>query len=113
MLSVNQLINNSNIKQSYRRADARAARVRFACFKKISIPADSIFSSQPLPQSHRSCDAGTMFKLLFRVRFGSRWLLAGVRTSGSPFFMGVVRCGVVDYTVRLFWLELSFSELPF
>ncbi|MEM6515138.1 MAG: hypothetical protein AAF688_03065 [Bacteroidota bacterium] len=54
-----------------------------------------------------------MFKLLFRVRFGSRWLLAGVRTSGSPFFMGIVHMGVVDYTIRFFWLELSLSELPF
>ncbi|WP_159431758.1 hypothetical protein [Aequorivita viscosa] len=54
-----------------------------------------------------------MYKSLFSVRCGSRWLLAGVRLSGRPFFAGVVRCGVVDYTVRLFWLELSLSELPF
>ena len=54
------------------------------------------------------------FKKVGKVHVvGSRWLLAGVRTSGCPFSMGIVRCGVVDYTIRLFWLELSFSELPF
>ncbi len=54
-----------------------------------------------------------MYKTFFSVRCGNRWLLAGVRLSGSPFFVGIVRCGVVDYTVRLFWLELTLSELPF
>ncbi|MDO6743840.1 hypothetical protein Q4553_04585 [Tenacibaculum soleae] len=54
-----------------------------------------------------------MYKSLFSVRCGSRWLLAGVRYSGRPFFLGVVHCGVTDYTIRLFWLELSLSELPF
>jgi hypothetical protein len=55
----------------------------------------------------------SMYKSLFSVRCGSRWLLAGIRSPGSPFFIGVVRCGVVDYTLRLFWLELTLSELPF
>jgi hypothetical protein len=54
-----------------------------------------------------------MYKSLFSIRCGSRWLLAGVRSSGRPFFMGVIHCGVTDYTIRLFWLELSLSELPF
>jgi len=54
-----------------------------------------------------------MFKLLFRVRFGSRWLLAGVRTSGRPFHAGVQRFGITDYTLRVFWFELCLSELPF
>lgn len=54
-----------------------------------------------------------MYHSLFSVRCGSRWLLAGVRSSGRPFFVGVVRCGVVDYTIRLFWLEVTLSELPF
>ena len=41
-----------------------------------------------------------MFKLLFRVRFGSRWLLAGVRTSGLSILHGhLFGCGVVDYTI--------------
>ena len=54
-----------------------------------------------------------MFKLLFRVRFGSRWLLAGVRTSGRPFHAGIQRFGITDYTLRVFWFELCLSELPF
>ena len=54
-----------------------------------------------------------MFKLLFRVRFGSRWLLAGVRTSGSPFFYGVHHVGFKEYTLRILWLECCLTELPF
>jgi hypothetical protein len=54
-----------------------------------------------------------MYKSLFSVRCGNRWLLVGFRLSGRPFFAGIVRCGVVDYTIRLFWLEVTLSELPF
>lgn len=54
-----------------------------------------------------------MYKSLFSVRCGNRWLLVGFMLSGRPFFAGIVRCGVVDYTIRLFWLEVSLSKLPF
>jgi len=40
-------------------------------------------------------------------------LLAGVRTSGLPFYAGIQRCGITDYTLRVFWFELCLSELPF
>lgn len=73
----------------------------------------SIFFSQPLPQSHRPVNNGIMYKSIFRVRLGSRWLFAGVRLSGSPFHFSVQRYSITDYTLRLLWFEFCLSELPF
>ena len=110
----NPSVKNSYIIQRYRHADASATRVRFACLEKISIRLrqDSIFSTA-LSAIAPSCLQGTMFKFLFRIRLGSRWLLAGIRTSGSPFHVGVHFVGFKEYTVRIFWFECCLSELPF
>lgn len=80
---------------------------------KKSPPKRVVFFYHSPCHNHTVLCTCTMFRLLFRVRIGSRWLLAGVRISGRPFFIGVVHMGVTDYILRLFWVELSFSELPF
>ena len=54
-----------------------------------------------------------MHTSLFKVPIGSRWLLVGIHTSVSPFFIGSLRWGVTDYVLRVFWLEFTLSELPF
>ena len=55
----------------------------------------------------------TMFKLIFRVRIASRWLVAYVRL--RPAF-SLTRFSVQSegyYFLRFLWFEINFSPLPF
>lgn len=81
--------------------------------KKISTLRVVFFYHSPCINRTDPVKQGIMFKFLFRVRLGSRWLLAGIRTSGSPFFIGVHYVGFKEYTLRILWLECCLTELPF
>jgi hypothetical protein len=56
-----------------------------------------------------------MFKYLFRVRIGGWWLLAGVWLKWvRPFhYYRTTSCSASEVWLRVFWLELGISELPF
>lgn len=57
-----------------------------------------------------------MFKNLFRVRMGGWWLLAGVwsnRVHPFMFYYTFTRHSTREVWLRIFWLEVGVTELPF
>ncbi|MFN8334587.1 MAG: hypothetical protein U0U09_05620 [Cyclobacteriaceae bacterium] len=56
-----------------------------------------------------------MFKYILRVRVGGWWLLAGVWLKWvRPFsFYRTTSCSAKEVWLRVFWLEVGISELPF
>ena len=57
-----------------------------------------------------------MFKNLFRVRIGGWWLLAGVwsnRVRPFTFYYTLNGHNTHEVWLRVFWLEVGITELPF
>jgi hypothetical protein len=56
-----------------------------------------------------------MFKYIFRFRIGGWWLLGGVWCKWvRPFmFHRLSTCSAREVWLRVFWLEVGISELPF
>jgi hypothetical protein len=56
-----------------------------------------------------------MFKYIFRFRISGWWLLGGVWCKWvSPFkFHRLSTCSAREVWLRVFWLEVGISELPF
>ncbi|WP_296619280.1 hypothetical protein, partial [Marivirga sp.] len=99
----------------------KMTRVRFAGYKKnLQHP-----SRLPDPSCSyfllcRSCIyltvpvwMRTMFKLIFKVRIASRWLVAYVRLRPAFSFTRFSVQSEGYYFLRFLWFEFNFSPLPF
>ena len=90
-------------------------RVRVAGYKKnlLRLLAEVFFMCRSCIYLTVPVWRRTMFKLIFRVRIASRWLVAYVRL--RPAF-SLTRFSVQSegyYFLRFLWFEINFSPLPF
>jgi hypothetical protein len=107
---------------SYERAVRRLPRVRYARVKTKSPPSFSRLFRAPSARSYFLLAAlasyspiTVMFKYIFRFRIGGWWLLGGVwRKRVSPFHYYSLSTGSArEVWLRVFWLEVGISKLPF